>query len=164
MLLSPTQEILTELFVIRFFVIFDLRSPFSTTQKAIPLSGIAFCVTGKGSRKNYRIRGSSREPCGIDFGIRPLLFRARRRFAEGLPPAGFRQHVPLPTKKGLSEHCCFKKRYSDSLYFTKRRDAMKSVLFSYILHYPFLFAFRWGYRRISQRRCFYCFRKCFCII
>ena len=98
------------------------------------------------------------------FGIRPLLFRARRRFAEGLPPAGFRQHVPLPTKKGLSEHCCFKKRYSDSLYFTKRRDAMKSVLFSYILHYPFLFAFRWGYRRISQRRCFYCFRKCFCII
>ena len=30
---------------------------------------------------------------------------------------------------------------------------MKSVLFSYILHYPFLFAFRWGYRRISQRIC-----------
>ena len=30
---------------------------------------------------------------------------------------------------------------------------MKCVLFSYILHYPFLFAFRWGYRRISQRIC-----------
>ena len=75
------------------------------------------------------------------FGIRPLLFRARRRFAEGTPPAGFRQHVPLPTKKGLSEHCCFKKRYSDSLYFTKRRDAMKSVPFSYILHYPFFLPF-----------------------
>ena len=59
----------------------------------------------------------------------------------------------ISTKKGLSEHCCFKKRYSDSFYFTKRRDAMKSVLFSYILHYPFLFAFRWGYRRISQRIC-----------
>ena len=59
----------------------------------------------------------------------------------------------ISTKKGLSEHCCIKKRYSDSFYFTKRRDAMKSVLFSYILHYPFLFAFRWGYRRISQRIC-----------
>ena len=59
----------------------------------------------------------------------------------------------ISTKKGLSEHCCFKKRYSDSFYFTKRRDAMKCVLFSYILHYPFLFAFRWGYRRISQRIC-----------
>lgn len=30
---------------------------------------------------------------------------------------------------------------------------MKCVLFSYIIHYPFLFAFRWGYRRISQRIC-----------
>ena len=58
-----------------------------------------------------------------------------------------------PTKKGLSEHCCIKKRYSDSFYFTKRKDAMKSVLFSYIIHYPFLFAFRCGYRRISQRIC-----------
>ena len=38
-----------------------------------------------------------------------------------------------PTKKGLSEHCRIKKRYSDSFYFTKRRDAMKSVLFSYII-------------------------------
>lgn len=59
----------------------------------------------------------------------------------------------ISTKKGLSEHCCIKKRYSDSFYFTKRRDAMKCVLFSYIIHYPFLFAFRWGYRRISQRIC-----------
>ena len=59
----------------------------------------------------------------------------------------------ISTKKGLSEHCCIEKRYSDSFYFTKRRDAMKSVLFSYIIHYPFLFAFRWGYRRISQRIC-----------
>ena len=57
------------------------------------------------------------------------------------------------TKKGLSEHCRIEKRYSDSFYFTQRRDAMKSVLFSYIIHYPFLFAFRWGYRRISQRIC-----------
>lgn len=48
---------------------------------------------------------------------------------------------PFSTKKGLSEHCCFKKRYSDSLYFTKRRDAMKSVPFSYILHYPFFLPF-----------------------
>lgn len=31
----------------------------------------------------------------------------------------------ISTKKGLSEHCCFKKRYSDSFYFTKRMDAMK---------------------------------------
>ena len=28
------------------------------------------------------------------FGIRPLLFPARRRFAEGTPLAGFRQYVP----------------------------------------------------------------------
>ena len=33
------------------------------------------------------------------------------------------------TKKGLSEHRRIKKRYSDSFYFTKRRDAMKCVLF-----------------------------------
>ena len=59
----------------------------------------------------------------------------------------------ISTKKGLSEHCRIEKRYSDSFYFTQRRDAMKSVLFSYIIHYPFLFAFRWGYRRISQRIC-----------
>ena len=48
-------------------------------------------------------------------------------------------------KKGLSEHRRIEKRYSDSFYFTKRRDAMKCV--------PSLFAFRWGYRRISQRIC-----------
>ena len=51
----------------------------------------------------------------------------------------------ISTKKGLSEHCCFKKRYSDSFYFTKRRDAMKSVLFSYIIHYerrPFYLEYR----------------------
>ncbi len=41
----------------------------------------------------------------------------------------------ISTKKGLSEHCCFKKQYSDSFYFTKRKDAMKCVLFSYIMHY-----------------------------
>ena len=33
------------------------------------------------------------------------------------------------TKKGLSEHRRIEKRYSDSFYFTKRRDAMKCVLF-----------------------------------
>ena len=32
-------------------------------------------------------------------------------------------------RKGLSEHRRVKKRYSGSFYFTKRRDAMKSVLF-----------------------------------
>ncbi len=62
-------------------------------------------------------------------------------------------NLVISTKKGLSEHCRIEKRYSDSFYFTQRRDAMKSVLFSYIIHYPFLFAFRWGYRRISQRIC-----------
>lgn len=64
----------------------------------------------------------------------------------------------ISTKKGLSEHCCFKKRYSDSFYFTKRMDAMKSVLFSYIIHYPFLFAFRWGYlhRKITGNKKKFC--------
>ena len=56
----------------------------------------------------------------------------------------------ISTKKGLSEHCCFKKQYSDSFYFTKRRDAVKSVLFSYIIHYerhPFLFGISGKRRR-----------------
>ena len=35
----------------------------------------------------------------------------------------------ISTKKGLSEHCCFKKRYSDSFYIIKERDAVKSVFF-----------------------------------
>ena len=40
---------------------------------------------------------------------------------------------------------------------------MKSVLFSYILHYPFLFAFRWGYEEewdevlYRQGRTFYAY-------
>ena len=63
----------------------------------------------------------------------------------------------ISTKKGLSEHCCFKKRYSDSFYFTKRKDAMKCVLSSYIMHYekrPFLFGIsdkrrRGRYGRVS---------------
>ena len=80
---------------------------------------------------------------------------SQTKYVEGL--SGCMQHgsstLPTSTKKGLSEHCCFKKRYSGSFYFTKRRDAMKCVLFSYVIHYPFLFAFRWGYRRISQRIC-----------
>ena len=78
---------------------------------------------------------------------------SRQRILTRVPVSGKRQNPFISTKKGLSEHYCFKKRYSDSFYFIKRRDAMKSVLFSYVIHYPFLFAFRWGYRRISQRIC-----------
>ena len=33
-----------------------------------------------------------------------------------------------PTKKGLSEHCCIEKRYSDSFCFTERRDAKPEYL------------------------------------
>ena len=88
--------------------------------------------------------------CKTDFAFGPLA-----QLVEHLTlNQGVRGSSPRwSTKKGLSEHCCIKKRYSDSFYFTKRRDAMKCVLFSYIIHYPFLFAFRWGYRRISQRIC-----------
>ncbi len=33
------------------------------------------------------------------------------------------------TKKGLSEHCRIKKRYSDSFCFITKKDAVKSVPF-----------------------------------
>ena len=65
-----------------------LFPPLPTTQKAIPLSGIAFCVTGKGSRKNYRIRGSSREPCGIDFWDTSPAFSCKATLCRGAPTCG----------------------------------------------------------------------------
>ena len=49
---------------------------------------------------------------------------SRQRILTRVPASGKRQNLFISI---ISKHCCFKKQYSDSFYFTERRDAMKSV-------------------------------------